>query len=220
MKICSALTAVILSLLVTAGPASAAVVEYTSFAAFSASTTNLLSYNFNGIAPAGSFTNPSSLPVGPASFSPYPSNFLFVIDTNAGFGSYGVPYLSSQQGNPVGLNISISPTTAIGFFYGSYLSASDPLSVSLSTGDTFIVDLPSTTSTTSFIGFTSSSPITSVQFLDNSSTAGSIDLTSFAVLGVASAVPELATWLMILLGFAALGFIAHRRNSRLGLMAA
>ena len=36
----------------------------------------------------------------------------------------------------------------------------------------------------------------------------------------ASAVPEPSTWAMIILGFASIGFIAHRRNSKPTLMAA
>ena len=37
---------------------------------------------------------------------------------------------------------------------------------------------------------------------------------------VAGAVPELSTWAMMLLGFAGIGFMAYRRNSKPGLMAA
>jgi hypothetical protein len=37
---------------------------------------------------------------------------------------------------------------------------------------------------------------------------------------LASAVPELSTWAMMLLGFAGLGFVAHRRNSGTALIAA
>jgi hypothetical protein len=43
---------------------------------------------------------------------------------------------------------------------------------------------------------------------------------SFQILGVTSAVPEPSTWAMMLLGFAGIGFMAYRRNSKPALRAA
>jgi hypothetical protein len=49
---------------------------------------------------------------------------------------------------------------------------------------------------------------------------GSIPSQSFQILGEVSAVPEPSTWAMMLLGFAGVGFMAYRRKSKPGLMAA
>jgi PEP-CTERM motif len=47
----------------------------------------------------------------------------------------------------------------------------------------------------------------------------SLDFQSFTVTGVASGVPEPSTWAMMLIGFAGLGFFAHRRKTHSGLAA-
>jgi len=49
--------------------------------------------------------------------------------------------------------------------------------------------------------------------------ANFVNATSWNVAEV-SAVPEPSTWLMLILGFAGLGFMAHRRKSKPALMAA
>jgi hypothetical protein len=53
--------------------------------------------------------------------------------------------------------------------------------------------------------------------VDASGTYHNLD---YAVFSVASAVPEPATWAMLLLGFAGVGFMAYRRKSKPTLMAA
>jgi hypothetical protein len=81
-----------------------------------------------------------------------------------------------------------------------------------------------------------SSPILSGQtlsgflFLDTASAAqtslgwiagvGTGPNSSYLARGIASAVPEVSTWAMMILGLAGVGFMAYRRNSKPALMAA
>jgi hypothetical protein len=52
-------------------------------------------------------------------------------------------------------------------------------------------------------------------FLNSDGASFSLD-----VFGPTPAVPELSTWAMMVLGFAALGFMTYRRNSKPGVMTA
>jgi hypothetical protein len=71
----------------SAAPASAAIIEYTSAAAFNAAVSGATTYNFEGIAPAGGSVGGG----GGVTFSA-PGNFEFVVDANAGFGHYGASF--------------------------------------------------------------------------------------------------------------------------------
>jgi hypothetical protein len=76
-------------------------------------------------------------------------------------------------------NVGNKPgTSAIGFDYGSYIGLIGPVSITLNTGDTFLIDIPPP-KTAAFIGFTSPRPITSILFVGAS--IAPIDITDFTV---------------------------------------
>jgi hypothetical protein len=109
-----------------------------------------------------------------------------------------------------------SATTAISFDYAELAGRADTFTIKVG-GQTFAVN----TSTTGalFFGAVSTTPFTTFTIADlqapGSSNIGqgpypTIDNLSFEV----AAVPEASTWAMMILGFAAVAFMAHRRKSK------
>ena len=203
--------------------AQAAIVPYTSAATFDAATMNDTTYDFAGLTQDTNYKYyPTGVKVGPTTFTS--GGNLFVVGANAGGGAYGVPFLSGQDGTP-NLLFTMSGESALGFDYGSYFKTSDPLDIIINGSDVFVVNLPATTSTLQFFGVTSSTPITSLTIRDvaTTSTYSGVDLTDFTVGSIAGGVPEPSTWVMMLLGFGGLGFLAFgkiRESTATPMMAA
>jgi hypothetical protein len=199
------LTAGTILLALSAAPASASVTEYTSITAFNAAVSGATTYNFEGIAP--SFSNIVVTPtIGGVTFTAdaYPGNIPFVIDAS-GTAFYGVSFFSGQSTtpstSPSNVVATLAGATAIGFTYGSYTNSTAPFTVTLSTGDMFSLVTPAVYGVGSgFVGFTSSSPITSVVFAEPGGYA--FDVASFTV----ASVPEPETWAMLLAGLGLVGF--------------
>ena len=164
---------------------------FTSEAAFDAAISNPTTYGFTGIAPAIGYSYfPSGLTLGPANFT-NPGGAIFVSaagsngleSSSSQPGSYGVPFLSSQSTNAnIGSELLVTDlgTYAIGFDYGSYVGLIPPVTVTLSTGNTFVLDIPPP-KTADFIGFVSSTPITSIFFDQQTNIAEPLDVTQFTV---------------------------------------
>jgi hypothetical protein len=198
------------SLVAIAGSADAAVTEYTSQSAFDAAAPAASTFGFN----AGGVT---SVEPNPATFGTLSFSDNVTADDTADGGipllflvsatdtpTYGRDFLSYQNENlGISAEIDSAGATAIGFSYGSNVPAGDA-TLTLSTGDSFTIT-PSTTA--SFIGFTSTSPITSVSVDYPNSFA--FDLISVSSL---SAVPEPASWAMMLVGFGGLGAAMRSRR--------
>jgi hypothetical protein len=70
-----------------------------------------------------------------------------------------------------------------------------------------------------FFGATNASGISSI-FIANDSGGIEVDDLQFGLLSGVRAVPEPSTWVMMILGFAGIGFMAYRRKSKPALMAA
>jgi hypothetical protein len=106
-----------------------------------------------------------------------------------------------------------NPTTAFAFEFGSYFNFGEPLSITVA-GVNFPVSLPSTTNTPEFIGFTSSTPFTTVGILNLGLNGNHIiDVINFTLAeSTVSPVPEPSTWAMMILGFVGVGFMAYRRK--------
>lgn len=205
------LTAVIALLALSSAPASASVIEFTSDAAFNTAVSGASTYNFAGIAPASGFVS-GNVTVGGVTFS---SDHPFVIDANAGYGSYGASFFSGQNSTP-NLVATLAGATAIGFFYGDYYAASTPFSVTLSTGDIFnnLTTPVKAGVDTGFIGFTSDTQITSVAFAEpNDGDAYVFDVTQFVLASASSTVPEPATLALLGLGLAGMGAIRRRKQA-------
>jgi hypothetical protein len=106
-------------------------------------------------------------------------------------------------------------------FYGSFDSSDTPISSTLSDSSRFETTLPSSPGTAAFFGFTSPVPITSIT-VDNRTgivDASVFDVVSFSVAPFVAgpgvgAVPEPASWTMLIAGFGLAG-AAMRRSRRL-----
>lgn len=218
MKMQAALIGMVVgSAALSASGAKAGIVSYGSAVAFDAATTGDTMYSFAGLAPSDSFTDfPMGVTVGTTTFTS--AGDLFAIGPAAGFGTYGVPYLSGQVNGASGMaNLSLTnlSVTAFGFDYGSYYTDNpgDILDITVNGLNSYEVVLPTTASTTSFIGFTSTASINSITISNTSDpTRSAVDLTDFTTGSAAvSGVPEPSTWAMMLLGFGALGVLAYRK---------
>jgi hypothetical protein len=188
------------------GGAAYADTSYSSFAAFAAATTGDTTYGFAGIAPPGGWVGENSpFTHGPITYS---GQQLFVLDGGL-FGYYGAqPYLTSQYGQPNTTTLALAGATAIGIDFGSYYNFGDALSFTLSDGSVFNTTLPGTYAQETFIGFTSSTPITSVTIVDNS--AGLV--TDIIDVTLGAAVPEPAAWMTMLIGIFGLGVVLRSRR--------
>jgi hypothetical protein len=193
-----------------ASSADAAVTMYSSQAAFDAAVPTASTFGFNA---GGVFSlEPNPVKMHGLSFRDDATAadaatggvpLLFLVDTGD-TPTYGVDFLTYQNTQPgIIANVLSKGATAIGFTFGSYLPTGDA-TLTLSTGDSFTIS-PSSTAT--FIGFTSTTPITSVSVDYPNSYA--FDLTSVSVLG---SVPEPASWALMLIGIGGLG--AAMRNRR------
>jgi len=200
----------------TGGAASAAVTVYTSQGAFDAAAPGERTFGFN----AGGATTflPIPFSLNGLSFSSNltpgePGNgggpalaLVPVSDTP----TYGVDFLTFQN-TLVGIQAEIDSlgTSAIGFTYGSYVYNSPSDATVWVNGVDVATVTPLTTA--AFIGFTSTSPITSVVFNYPGASDGSTGGYAFDLTSV-STVPEPSTWAMMGLGFGGLAFAGYRRS--------
>lgn len=139
---------------------------------------------------------------------------FFNIGSNVTDGTGGFPaVLSSQQQSTGTPNILITltgPTNAFSLSYGTFYGG-DVIFL-LSNGD--ILTLPSTGNgydTPDFFGATDSTPFTSVLVTTPDQV---LSLNNVAFGSAVSAVPELSSWAMLLLGFAGIGCVGYRRSHR------
>ena len=197
---------------------SASTTEYTDVLSFDAAVLPPSNYNFEGIAPAGSFS-PGDVTVGGATFTAG-GGFDYVVDgTVPGtFGAnYGASFFSGQSGNP-GVDPSevvctLAGVTALGFTYGDYADAALAFTVTLSTGDSFALTTPLNNGVdTGFVGFVSDTPITSVTFADNGS---AFDVINFSESAPATSVPEPGTLALMATGLLGMALLGRRRRMTL-----
>jgi hypothetical protein len=163
------LSAAALTILAASALAAHADTIFTSVSAFDAASSGLTTVTFDGIAPAGGFANEgTSFNIGGASFS---SSTYFNVNDAAYYpdtypGS-GIPtynsggYLLSAAGV---LTISFAPSTAVSIDAGGLFG---PVSIPITLSDGLTTTLVAPDSITGtgaldFIGFTSSTPITSI----------------------------------------------------------
>ena len=192
---------------------------FTSPSAFAAASTGVTTVNFNGIAPAGGFVNEgTSFTIGGASFSS--SNYLNLNDAAyypVTFPGMGVPtynsggYLLPTQDAVDILTISFAPSTAVSIDTGGLFG---PVSIPITLSDGFSTTLVAPDSITGtgaldFIGFTSSTPITSITLdFPADPNFGAVDNVSF---GTASVTPEPSSLLLLATGLAGAAGTVRRK---------
>jgi hypothetical protein len=202
------------SIIVLASAADAAfatVTEYTDQTAFNAAISNSTSFNFDGLVPPGTLSF-GDVTLGDLSFTASGLSIPMVIGSNGSFFG-GSPFFTAfalaPGGDPSVLLCTLAGSTALGFTYGDLdLSGGLPLTVTLSTGDSFNLTTPPNPAVdTGFVGFVSNTPITSVTFSDYSE--------GFAVLQVAQSgatgVPEPGTFALLAAGLLSLAVFRPRR---------
>lgn len=145
-------------------PARAAVMFYTNRAAFEADTTGLTAINFEGIADSGSFVytpSPSGLSLSGINFADNTVDKQYVIDSGfPGYEFMGSDFLSSTSpGSTADITFS-NPVTAVGTDISGIARYGIPFQFALSTGESFIYRPQE--ENIGFLGFTSTTPITSL----------------------------------------------------------
>jgi hypothetical protein len=202
-----------------------AATQYSSASAFSAAVTGIQTYNFDAFAPAPDAENPYWAYISPTiagvTFSSTGATFVISALATA---SYGSSFFSGQTGDssiPSDVIVTLAGANAISFTYGSYIATpNSPVTMVLNDGEIFSQNLPSNAGIdTSFVGFVSQTPITSITFSTISGNAESgpyaysLDITGFSL---AAPVPEPETFAMMLAGLGLMGVIARRRKAKQG----
>lgn len=193
---------------VSAIPASAT--TYVTRASFTAATTSTTQITFNdapasGAAPMTNFTR-SGVTFSAASIYILPSNYVStpIFSSN---------YLEWEGVSPRLLTITFNaPVSAVGFDFAELRGMVAPLTISVN-GQTFS---PSTLANSSnFFGYTSASTFTSMTLsMPGTASAQSIfPILDTFTFGATAAVPETATWAMMIAGFGMVGFSLRSRRS-------
>ena len=200
-------------------PARADTIVFNTRAAFVAATTALTTIDFEGIAPTNSVANFSSpLSIAGATFSGNASGAVSVVDSGffaplSQFNSGAV--LSGFAFVDVALPAGV---TAIGTDLMSTNPSGLPFMVTLSNGESFIVNTPDRPAR-GFFGITSDVAITSIRFVTvpGPGQSSGIPLVDNFSYGQAAAVPEPATMLLLGTGLAGIAVRARsRRKSKSG----
>jgi hypothetical protein len=198
--------------------AAAGLIAYHDLASFQAATTGLTDVNFNGIAPSGSFVDfptPPGFTRAGVTFNianPLPGDFINVTAKNFYAptiypNDFLVPAVSSRTTTVESITLP-SGATAVGLDLGTFKGGT--LTFSFSTGDQYLDTNPATFGSTSFLGFTSSSPITSLT-IGYANDVLVVDDFQFE----AAAVPEPSTVTLAGLGILGwLGYAWRRRGLR------
>lgn len=194
---------------------------FTNRAAFEAATTNLMNIDFEGLVTPDSFDALQLDANGPTlsgvTFSDT-QNFTFVIDRPSGddfdFNGTGGLVVTGATGNLITATLP-SGITSVGIDIFSYNTGVLEI-ITISTGDSFTVTTPSDRTSSKFVGFTSTTPISSISFTANDGQA--LDNLTFGQASSVSppptSVPEPASMLGILV-FSALGASSYLKRKQL-----
>jgi len=183
---------------------------FTDAGAFNAATTGLTTGDFTGLVAPNGFLSGGPYTVSGVTFDNAGTDFIIGGQFFGGAIYNGATFYSGQF-NPNTV-ISFAGATAFGMTYGSYAGNSRAISFTLSDGSVFSTNLPNTSATLAFFGFTSTGPITSITV--NNQVGGSqvFDVTAFSI-GSAAAIPEPQSWALLIAGFGLTGAAMRRRRA-------
>lgn len=209
-------------------PASAEIVEFTTRGSFLASAGITTTETFDAVTADSQFrtqtVNLGSFSL--AGFGPNQGAFNVVNPTPASI--YNVNTSAFVLGiTDVDSGITITFNSAITAFGADFRGFNNfdsvaQRSIILVNGNSLSSPVVAANSDTSFFGFTSDTPFTTVTIMRNpgyfrdASDAFGMDNVTFAEV---SAVPEPSTWAMMILGFAGIGFTTYRRRKTAALAA-
>ena len=191
--------------------ASAQVTEYTDQASFDAAASGLGNFNFQGIAPNNTAWF-GDVNVGGFGFSAG-SGSDWVINPTGGpnpplYGGASFFSATTADAAPSQVVCTLSGATALGFTFGDYVDSAIPLTVTLSGGESFTLTTPSNAGfDTGFVGFVSSTPISSVTFADQ---GFAVDIVNFQA--SATSVPEPGTLALMATGLLGTALLGRRRR--------
>jgi len=217
MKINSVVIAALASMLFGVTSTQASPVSYFDFASWSGAVSGTTTVTIPDPAP-DEFTY-----IGTGSASVIYGGVTFSTNLTLGDGYFynigtlysdGDPAVLSSQGEDTGVaNILITlaaPVTALSLSFGTF-DGSD-VTFALSNGGSVLKGSTATGYVVSdFFGVTDSTPFTSI-LLTSSDPVLNLNNIDFG--SAVSAIPEPATWAMMVLGFAGVGFMACRRKSK------
>lgn len=197
--------------LITAVPVSAALTVYTTRASFLAATGPVTTETFNGATIEASFQS-SPVVFGPLSVQGYGDqldrNFVDIPPYQfLGFDVDGTTNLNAFVTEGGGLVFTFaSPITAWGADFAAFQN--DVIRSTITAGGVTVTPPAQVGSTGSFYGFISDVAFTTVTFAAVRNDGFSIDNVSFG----GGAVPEPASWAMLIAGFGLVGAMARRRR--------
>lgn len=219
-----AISAALLASVTFGGAAQAAITVYTSQSAFNAATTAAGTDTFESLSITGSTPSPITRSAGAYGYTATTSN----LDPNGGTGFYGA---GSSADHWLSTNYALDTVTFSNFtggvsalgglFFGSNISGAFAsgnviLTATDSLGATVTRTITSAT-TSSFLGFVSTGSMSNVTLSAVQPTGGNLWPTAnnltLAQAAATPAVPEPATWAMMILGMGAVGFAMRRSRT-------
>jgi len=202
---------VLLCLMLPGSLLAGSVTVYTNQASFDAATSGLTNIDFNGIAAPGSYVAYGAGPLTLSGVTFTGNGSMFVIDpAYYGFPYTGGGFLTSDYSNPDIINAALGLVTAVGFDFGSLFSGGATFDVTLGS-QTFIVSTTGSTEsgTLGFVGFTSSTPFSSVT-LSMPDSPGYNAIDNFTFGSNVATTPEPSS--LLLFATSLLGLVPFRRK--------
>lgn len=197
-----------------AGAASADTV-FTNRAAFDAATSGQSTAGFNGVAAAGSFVAYGAGPYVEGGMTFTSNSDMFVIDPGFYGSSYaGGGFLTSDYVQPNVVTVSFAASNAFGFDFGPLFDGLTQFTLAFSNGTNVFTQLAVGgivgTNTLDFYGIVTDTAFTSVSITMND--APYYNALDNVTIGV-GAVPEPATWALMIGGFGLAGSALRRRRA-------
>jgi hypothetical protein len=217
MKARSAIGAVAIGILMLAATkADASLIQYNSLASFEAASSGLTLIDFDGLVAPGDFASYGSGPLVLSGVTFTSDGSMFVIDPGFYGSSYGGGgFLNSDFAGATNTLTAVDfpSVTAVAFDFGGLFGPAT-FTVNFSTGDSAVIATTQSigeTNSLQFVGFTSTLPITSIQFLmPDTPEYNAIDNVRF---GTASTAPVPEPTSLLLVGTGAL-FLRYRSRRR------